>query len=132
MEQLSPGMIETGRSLLDLLEKDGIPIDTALWRRDKDNLRWELMFVTLDVRKGPMPLYQKASRHLARMGEPPERLFQVAFVDPLSTRDLPAAPAARARRLIGRHLVDESVGDAWLVEAYIYKLASRTRRRAHA
>ena len=56
----------------------------------------------------------------------------MAFVDPLSTRDLPAAPAARAKYLIGRHLVDESAGDAWLMEAYIYKLASRTRRRAHA
>lgn len=112
MEQLTPEMIDAGRDLLQRLEQDGMKIRTALWLLDGENGRWRLVLASPEVRNGgSLPLYKKASKHLARMGDPDYLpVYRVAIVDPKRTRDSAAVRVGGRRPRAGRPARDEWLG----------------------
>ena len=131
MEQLTPEMTDAGRDLLQRLEQDGMKIRTALWLLDGENGRWSLVLASPDVRTGgSLPLYKKASKHLARMGDPDYLpVYRVAIVDPKSTLvPLPSGSAGAVRGLAGQRVTNGWVGEAHVDDACVYRVAPRRVR----
>ena len=111
--------IEEGRRFLELLSKDGVQVDAAVWQKDeKDELggRWRLLIVTPLVEElGVKKTYRRLDQILSRA---PQRLtvdlLDVSVFTPESwfykslrrelrhARDLPIT-----RRPVGDHFVDD-------------------------
>lgn len=131
MEQLTPEMINSGRDLVQRLEQDGIKIRTALWLFTAETGRWRLVLASPEVRTGgSLPWYRKASKQLARMGNPDYLpVYRIAIVDPKGSEvPLPAGAAGAGRALAGQRVTDDWIGGVHVDDAYVYRLAPRRTR----
>src|ERR1700733_3373404 len=131
MEQLTPEMIESGRELVQRLEQEGMTIRTALWLFTAKTGRWTLVLASPEVRTGgPLALYRKASKQLARMGNPDHLpVYRVAIVDPKSSEiPLPTGANGGRRGLAGQRIVDGWIGGVHVADADVYRVAPRRVR----
>jgi hypothetical protein len=113
--------LEEGRTLLDRLLADGLPIAAALWNRDPVAEEWRLLFASPRVDEiGPRRVYRQIQKWLGRL-----KLTHVALgnVVVLTARD----PLVMALRSIMRvppggvsHLRSNTVNGIYIDDAYVY------------
>ena len=131
MEQLTSEMIESGRELVLHLAQEGTKIKTAMWLYTEATGRWRLVLASPDVRHGgPLAIYSRASKQLARMGNPDYLpVYRIAIVDPKSSDiPLPTGSAGTVRGLAGQRVTDDWIGGVHVDDAYVYRVAPRRSR----
>lgn len=116
-------LLHQGAALLNLLDKQGIPVTAAFWFRDPDSQTWTYYLASPRVEtEGPLRVYKTLQEHVGQAGL---TLQDIAVVSPrdrlVSLLRLRVSPSPVSA--LDRTLAVDRVHDVLLDDAYIYRLA---------
>jgi len=127
---LSPRMIEVGRSLVVGLDQHGLVFEAAFWLLDQESAIWHLVLSTKAVKMdGSLALYSQVHKVLLNLGLQADiwigMISIVGDKTPMvkSLRDVLGAAAS----VDGTRLDDAFVGGARLPGCVLYRLSRRQK-----
>ena len=118
--------IEGGRKLLAALDREGFPLDAALWWYAAEAEEWRFLLATpLVESQGPREVYQQIQAILQKL--PPEERLPLASISVVSPNDERIRSLRRLLRTgpgVSSVRLSKSVVDNLFIEdAYVYRVS---------
>ena len=127
---ITPELIEAGRSLLIALDTQAPRFDAALWLMNEESGRWRLVLASRNIRKnGSVKLYQQVAKVIEKLD-----MAHLIWIGMISIVDLhtPIVEALRQRlgtaaSVDGARLDDATIGSTRILGCVLYRLSAKQK-----
>ncbi len=126
-DALSPEMIEAGKSLVELLDRERFPVTAAMWLFVPDSNQWRLLLASPKIQsEGPKKAYEEVLRALSTLPKGPQSLSLKDITVVESDNPLVGLLRSAIRTgtaISGIRFSRNTINGHFIEDAYIYRLA---------